>query len=89
MFRHAYGTDMQLRQLEPNVDIALRASRSVKQDIAKFLENLTNLTEGSLGFGSWHLSSDSYPENHYRDSAISKVIQIRGAKRQRREIKIW
>lgn len=45
MFRHAYGTDIQLRQLEPNVDIALQASRSVKQDITKFLENLSGLAK--------------------------------------------
>lgn len=29
MFRHAYGTDIKLRQLEPNIDIALQASKLI------------------------------------------------------------
>ncbi|MGD1853199.1 MAG: hypothetical protein ACFB2W_03020 [Leptolyngbyaceae cyanobacterium] len=40
MFRHAYGTDIQLRQLEPNVDIALQAAKLISQDISHFLEQL-------------------------------------------------
>ncbi|WP_031293922.1 hypothetical protein [Leptolyngbya sp. Heron Island J] len=45
MFRHAYGTEIELSQLQPNIDTALQASRSVKQDIGQFLEKLTKLAE--------------------------------------------
>lgn len=44
MFRHAYGTDIRLRQLEPNIDIALQASKLISQDISQFLEQLTEFT---------------------------------------------
>lgn len=44
MFRHAYGTDIQLRQLEPNVDIALQTSKLISQDISQFLEQLSEFT---------------------------------------------
>ncbi|MEO0735846.1 MAG: hypothetical protein AAFZ35_03445 [Cyanobacteria bacterium J06649_12] len=45
MFRHAYGTDIQSRQLEPNIDIALQAFKLISQDIRHFLEHLTELTD--------------------------------------------
>lgn len=45
MFRHAYGTDIQPRQLEPNIDIALQAFKLISQDIRHFLEHLTELTD--------------------------------------------
>ncbi|MEM7062300.1 MAG: hypothetical protein AAF572_03955 [Cyanobacteria bacterium P01_B01_bin.77] len=45
MFRHAYGTDIQLRQLKPNVDIALQAYKLIFQDISQFLEQLIELTD--------------------------------------------
>ncbi|MGD1950698.1 MAG: hypothetical protein ACFB14_13790 [Leptolyngbyaceae cyanobacterium] len=40
MFRHAYGTDIKLRQLEPNIDMALQVSRLISEDIKQFLEDL-------------------------------------------------
>ena len=40
MFRHAYGTDIKLRQLEPNIDMALQVSRLISEDIKLFLEDL-------------------------------------------------
>ena len=45
MFRHAYGADIRLRQLEPNIDIALQASKLISQDIGQFLEQMTKLTD--------------------------------------------
>ena len=42
MFRHAYGTDIKLRQLEPNIDMALQVSKLISEDIKQFLEDLNN-----------------------------------------------
>ncbi|MEM1241414.1 MAG: hypothetical protein AAGI45_16370 [Cyanobacteria bacterium P01_H01_bin.26] len=42
MFRHAYGTDIKLRQLEPNMDVALEVLKLISEDIKQFLEHLKN-----------------------------------------------
>ena len=45
MFRHAYGTDIKLRQLEPNIDIALEVATMISEDINQFLEHLNKVTD--------------------------------------------
>ena len=45
MFRHAYGTDIKLRQLEPNIDIALEVATLISEDINQFLEHLNKVTD--------------------------------------------
>ena len=45
MFRHAYGTEIELSQLQSNINTALQAKHSVEQDINQFLENLNKLVE--------------------------------------------
>ncbi len=45
MFRHAYGTEIELSQLQPNINKALQVSNSIAQDISLFLEQLNEFAE--------------------------------------------
>ncbi|MEM9807721.1 MAG: hypothetical protein AAF959_20845 [Cyanobacteria bacterium P01_D01_bin.56] len=45
MFRHAYGTDIKLRQLEPNIDNSLQVARLISGDIEQFLKQLNQLID--------------------------------------------
>lgn len=45
MFRHAYGTEIELSQLQPNIDIALRAVNAISRDISSFLDQFNKLAE--------------------------------------------
>ena len=45
MVRHAYGTEIELPQLQPNIDLALQSSHCISQDITQFLKQLDALTD--------------------------------------------
>ena len=45
MVRHAYGTDIKLNQLEPNIEIALHITALISQDIDQFVAALRDLVD--------------------------------------------
>ena len=42
MFRHAYGTEIELSQLQPNINKAIQVSNSISKDIQRFLKQLNS-----------------------------------------------